>query len=123
MSHPHKKYETPLKLYITFIFTALMALPGALMGMMHTAHSPVLGALIFGISIFAAATILAWAAEVAQMDISQALAVTILALVAVLPEYAVDIVFTWKAGLGDGPSHHYAIANMTGANRLLVGLG
>ena len=123
MSHPHKKYETSPKLYVVFFLTALIALPGALIGMMHLAHSPVFGAVIFGISIFAAATILAWAAEVAQIDMSQALAVTILALVAVLPEYAVDIVFTWKAGLGDEPSHHYAIANMTGANRLLVGLG
>ncbi len=123
MSHPHKKYDTPPKLYFTFFLTALVALPGALIGILHIAHSPVLGAIIFGISIFAAATILAWAAEVAQMDMSQALAVTILALVAVLPEYAVDIVFTWKAGLGDNASHHYAIANMTGANRLLVGLG
>ncbi|HEX2897456.1 MAG TPA: sodium:calcium antiporter [candidate division Zixibacteria bacterium] len=123
MSHPHKKYETNPKLYLAFIFIVLIALPGALMALMHIAHSPVAGAIIFGISIFAAATVLAWAAEVAQMDMSQALAVTILALVAVLPEYAVDIVFTWKAGLGDEPSHHYAIANMTGANRLLVGLG
>jgi len=123
MSHPIRKYETSPKLYISFLLTALVALPGALMGMMHIGHSPVIGAVIFGISIFAAATILAWAAEVAQMDMSQALAVTILALVAVLPEYAVDIVFTWKAGLGDELSHHYAIANMTGANRLLVGLG
>ncbi len=123
MSHPHKKYETPPKLYFAFALTALAALPGALIGMMHIAHSPVFGAVIFGISIFAAATVLAWAAEVAQMDMSQALAVTILALVAVLPEYAVDIVFTWKAGKGDVMAHHDAIANMTGANRLLVGLG
>lgn len=123
MSHPHRKYETPPRLYISFVFTVLAAIPGAVLGFMHAELHPVLGSIMFGISIFAAATILAWAAEVAQMDMSQALAVAILALVAVLPEYAVDIVFTWKAGLGDADSHHYAIANMTGANRLLVGLG
>ncbi|MGH8016276.1 MAG: sodium:calcium antiporter [Candidatus Zixiibacteriota bacterium] len=123
MSHPHRKYETSPGLYFAFLFTVLIALPGAILGMTGFHVSPVVGAIVFGISIFAAATILAWAAEVAQIDMSQALAVTILALVAVLPEYAVDIVFTWKAGLGDVPSHHYAIANMTGANRLLVGLG
>ena len=123
MSHSHRKYETTSGLYISFLVTVLFAIPGALLGIMHVELNPVVGAIIFGISIFAAATVLAWAAEVAQMDMSQALAVAILALVAVLPEYAVDIVFTWKAGLGDADSHHYAIANMTGANRLLVGLG
>jgi cation:H+ antiporter len=40
----------------------------------------------------------------------------------VLPEYAVDAVFAWKAG--NDPSYaSYATANMTGGNRLLVGLG
>ena len=81
---------------------------------------------MFGIAIFAAAFMLSWAAEVVQIDISESLAVAILALLAVLPEYAVDFVFTWNA-YGDTPkaieSHHYAVANMTGANRLLVGLG
>jgi len=122
MSHPTRKYVTTPGLYITFLSTVLISLPGAIIGIMHVAINPVFGAVLFGISIFAAATVLAWAAEVAQMDMSQSLAVAILALVAVLPEYAVDIVFTWKAGSGDVDSHHYAIANMTGANRLLVGL-
>ena len=66
--------------------------------------------------------LLAWAAEAAQIDISESLAVAILALLAVLPEYAVDFVFTWKSA-HDPTQAHYAIANMTGANRLLVGLG
>ena len=46
----------------------------------------------------------------------------ILALLAVLPEYAVDFVFTWKAAHNPEEAH-FAIANMTGSNRLLVGLG
>jgi cation:H+ antiporter len=33
-----------------------------------------------------------------QLDISAGLALAVLALIAVLPEYAVDFVFTWKAG-------------------------
>ena len=41
---------------------------------------------------------LAWAAEVAQLDIAAGLALALLALIAVLPEYAVDFVFTWKGG-------------------------
>ncbi|MDE2180133.1 MAG: sodium:calcium antiporter [candidate division NC10 bacterium] len=75
-----------------------------------------------GLAIFGAAFILSWAAEVAQADIPQALALAFLALVAVLPEYAVDIYFAWSAGK-DPAYITYAAANMTGANRLLIGLG
>ena len=60
--------------------------------------------------------------ELAERDIPQALAILFLALVSVLPEYAVDLHFAWKAG--KDPSYAaYAVANMTGANRLLIGLG
>ena len=75
-----------------------------------------------GLAIFGAAFILAWAAEVAQVDIPQALALAFLALIAVLPEYAVDIYFAWSAGK-DPTYTAYATANMTGSNRLLIGLG
>jgi len=75
-----------------------------------------------GLAIFGAAFILSWAAEVAQVDIPQALALAFLALVAVLPEYAVDIYFAWSAGK-DPTYIAYATANMTGANRLLIGVG
>ncbi len=59
------------------------------------------------------------------MDVSQALALALLSLIAVLPEYAVDVVFAWKAGLNpDDPTQaSYAVANMTGSNRLLIGVG
>ncbi|MEO8320758.1 MAG: sodium:proton exchanger, partial [Bradyrhizobium sp.] len=50
------------------------------------------------------------------------LAIAGLALIAVLPEYAVDMLFAVKAGRD--PSYAaFATANMTGGNRLLVGLG
>src|SRR5262245_39796854 len=84
--------------------------------------SPPMEAVLFGIAILGAAFILSWAAEVAQMDLSKGLAMAILALICVLPEYAVDMYFAWRAA--DDPQYtHYATANMTGANRLLVGLG
>lgn len=95
--------------------------------------------LLFGVAILGAAFLLSWGAEVAQLDISQALAIAFLAFVAVLPEYAVDLVFAWKAGTedrileatgtlekvctGEARCRELAIANMTGANRLLIGLG
>ncbi len=84
--------------------------------------SPESQALSTGIAIFGAAFILSWAAELAQLDIPQALALAFLALVAVLPEYAVDMYFAWMAGK-DPKYTAYATANMTGANRLLIGVG
>ena len=85
------------------------------------ASAPVL-ALVYGAGILGAAFLLSWAAEVAQIEVSQAFALALLALIAILPEYAVDLYFAWRAA--DDPVYgHYAAANMTGANRLLVGLG
>lgn len=75
-----------------------------------------------GIAIFGAAFMLSWAAELAQFEIPQSLAIAFLALVAVLPEYAVDMYFAWEAG--KNPDYiHFATANMTGSNRLLIGVG
>jgi len=99
--------------------------------------SHALEALLFGLAIVAAAFAISWAAETAQLDISAGLAIAILALIAVLPEYAVDFVFTAQGGnsyqldpscpspLGPGRESpcDLALANMTGANRLLIGLG
>jgi cation:H+ antiporter len=93
--------------------------------------------MLFGLSIVGAAFLLSWAAEAAQLDISAGLAVALLALIAVLPEYAVDFVFANKAGHAvaefgsqcaapgsDTASPcSLALANMTGANRLLIGVG
>src|SRR5919106_457180 len=84
--------------------------------------APELQALSSGIAIFGAAFMLSWAAELAQKDIPQALAIALLALIAVLPEYAVDMYFAWAAGK-DPRYTSYAMANMTGANRLLIGVG
>jgi cation:H+ antiporter len=79
-------------------------------------------AVVAGLSILGGAFLLSWATELAERDIPQALAILVLALVSVLPEYAVDLHFAWKAGK-DPTYAPYAVANMTGANRLLIGLG
>ncbi len=84
---------------------------------------PLIAAIIFGIAVIGAAFMLAWAAEVVQLDISAGLALALLALIAVLPEYAVDFVFTWKAGKEPAKYAPDALANMTGGNQLLIGVG
>jgi cation:H+ antiporter len=76
----------------------------------------------FGAAVVAASFLLAWAAEAARLDIAGPLAIAILAVIAVLPEYAVDLYFSYTAG--HNPDYvQYAAANMTGSNRLLLGLG
>src|SRR3989442_2087185 len=90
-------------------------------GIAHPDIPNVIEALIFGLGVFAAATLLTWASEVAETEISAGLALVVLALIAVLPEYAVDLYFATTAP-GNPEHSHLAIANMTGGNRLLVGL-
>jgi cation:H+ antiporter len=75
-----------------------------------------------GIAIIGAAFLLSWATELAERDIPRSLALIVLALISVLPEYAVDLHFAWEAG--KNPEYKaYAVANMTGANRVLIGIG
>ncbi|MEZ4216262.1 MAG: sodium:calcium antiporter [Myxococcota bacterium] len=79
-------------------------------------------AVLSGLAILGAAFMLSWSCEIGERYIPQAFALLVLALVGVLPEYAVDLSFAWKAG-EDPAWAHYAVANMTGANRLLIGVG
>lgn len=126
---------------VQFPLAAFAAMPGAYLGVAaylglpHPELAAPLAALVFGIAIVGAAFLLSWAAEAVQVDISAGLAIAVLALLAVLPEYAVDFVFTWQAGQvyaangmcvagADGANPcALALANMTGANRVLVGVG
>ena len=68
------------------------------------------------------AFVVAWGAEAAQFLISQGLALAALAWLQTLPEFAVEAVIAWEAGR-DASRMHLAVANLTGAIRLLIGLG
>ncbi|MBP2478353.1 cation:H+ antiporter [Crossiella equi] len=99
-----------------------LVLPALLTRFAGLTPDPVVGLLVFGAAVVAASFVLAWTAEAAQADISGGLAIAILAVIAVLPEYAVDLYFAFTAGTN--PEYvAYAAANMTGSNRLLLGLG
>jgi len=129
--------------WLMILAVALVALPAPairileITGVAHLDVAPAAEAVVFGLGIFAAATLLTWASEVAETEISAGLALVVLALIAVLPEYAVDLYFAIEAphaiectsldpmlppGCEDPHPSHLAIANMTGGNRLLVGL-
>jgi cation:H+ antiporter len=100
-----------------------LTLPGLILRFSGAEPAPLFAALVYGIAIVGAGFILTWATEVAQLDVARGLALAILAAIAVLPEYAVDAVFTWKAGENPQEFAPLALANMTGANRLLIGIG
>lgn len=84
-------------------------------------------------SMLLSAFLVAWAAEAAQFLIAQGLALAILAWIQTLPELAVEAVIAWQAGHNPpqcfvaappaGCTAHLAIANFTGAVRLLIGVG
>ena len=110
---------------------------------------PGLGAVVAvsGLSILGASFLLAWGAETAEKDVPRAFAIAVLAVLAVAPEYAVDALYAWNAGTGGATTTacgqltaaqieaqatplaeachnaNLAIANMTGANRILIGIG
>src|SRR5205814_6571946 len=100
----------------------LAAVPAALVHFAHVNLPVELARLCYGLAIVGASFAMAWGAEAAEHDIPRALALTVVALLAVFPEYAVDIIFAVKAGQ-DPTFAPYAAANMTGSNRLLLGLG
>ncbi|MGZ5128190.1 MAG: sodium:proton exchanger [Actinomycetota bacterium] len=136
-SRPDASDVRPARARVSIALAVAITLPAVGYQLVHPDLEHALAALIFGLAIVGAAFLLSWAAEVAQLDISAGLAIAILALIAVLPEYAVDFVFAWKGGQSfaatgaaclpiDGGTESpcsLALANMTGANRLLIGIG
>lgn len=104
-------------------------IPGIVLKLSVDHPNPILGAALYGMAIVGAAFMISWAAEVIQLDVGGGLALAILALIAVLPEYAVDFVLTADAGRefaetgAGGEAAELALANMTGANQLLIGFG
>ena len=122
---------------VSMILAVLVTLPGVALRFGELGFSHPSEALLYGLAIVGAAFMLSWGAEAVQLDVSAGLAIALLAFVAVLPEYAVDLVFAFQAGSavgtygpacrppgapGETPCS-LALANMTGANRLLIGIG
>jgi cation:H+ antiporter len=122
---------------ITIGIAAALTVPGIFLRIVEPDVAHPLEAALFGLAIVGAAFMLAWGAEVAQLDISAGLSLAFLALIAVLPEYAVSFVFAWQGGhavdrFGDACHAPGAttdspcslvLANMSGANRILIGIG
>jgi cation:H+ antiporter len=112
-----------LKERTLILLAVLGTLPWIISFVFSTHYSAPFEAFLSGMAVISAAFLLSWGAETAEKDLPRSLSLAIVALIAVLPEYAVDMYFTWMAGKMGGEYIHYAAANMTGANRLLLGIG
>ncbi len=80
------------------------------------ASSPI-SILLTAPSILIASLMIAWGAESAQFFMAQGIALAILAWMQTLPEFAVEAVLAWHQ------QTPFLLANLTGAIRLLIGLG
>ncbi len=116
--------------WVWIVGVAGLGAPAFVLRLSGAELEPLVAALIYGVGIVGGAFLLSWAAEVAQLDISASFAIALLALIAVLPEYAIEAVLAWDAGQTFDPAvgevtreMQRVAANVTGANRLLVGLG
>ena len=114
------KFRSPWTLLLAAVALGLPALIFRLGGVHISTEFEVA---IFGLGILSAAFLISTGAEAAQHDIPAALAVALVAFIAVLPEYAIDLLLAWEAGKGIPGKDELALANMTGANRLLLGVG
>ncbi|WP_251330001.1 sodium:calcium antiporter [Haloplanus pelagicus] len=107
-----------------------LTLPWVLVYLSGAAHglSTLTTVAVSGLSVLGASFLLAWGAETAEKDVPRAFAIAVLAVLAVAPEYAVDALYAWNAGVYAGTERgieagNLAVANMTGANRILIGIG
>lgn len=109
-------------LAVSVALAVAAALPGLVVRFAGLPLAPPLAVIAFGLTIVGAGFLLSWGAE-GETHVSKGLIIAVLALVTVLPEYSVDIYLAYQAGANPGSDYgQFAAANMTGANRLLVGM-
>ena len=122
MSDSVPRREGEFRDWLWLVLSIAIPLPWIVVQAGEALPSPEVVAALSGVAILGAAFLLSWATELAEKDIPQSLALLVLGLVSVLPEYAVDLSFAIRAA--EDPTYaQYAVANMTGANRLLIGIG
>lgn len=95
--------------------TAACTVPGLLVRLTGGVVPAPMQVLVYGVAVVAAAFLLAWACEAAQVDVAHGVVVAAVAFVAILPEYVVEVHFAFTAQVA------FVSANLTGASRLLLG--
>ena len=96
--------------------TAAVTIPGILVRLTGGLVPYPVQLLAYGAAVVAAAFMLAWACEAAQVDVARGLVMAAVAFVAILPEYVVEVHFAFSG------QAEYVTANLTGASRLLLGV-
>ena len=109
--------ERTAKTSVFMVVICYAVLIPSTLAMIFLSRGPVMIAVTSAFAIIAASLLLAWATESAQFLVSQSLALAILALLQVLPEYMFEATLAWNRLI------EYASATMTGSNRLLMGAG
>ncbi len=111
-----------LKEKIFIAISIVLTFPWIISALLSIHYPPHIEAFLSGLAVISASFLLSWTAETAEIDVPRSFSLAVVALIAVLPEYAVDVYLAYNAG--KNPEYiHYATANMTGANRLLIGIG
>jgi cation:H+ antiporter len=96
-------------------FAAAFTVPGVLVRVTGGGAPYPLQVVAYGAAVVAAAFMLAWATEAAQVDIGHGIVIAVVAFVAILPEYVVELNYAFRGHA------EYVTANLTGASRLLLG--
>lgn len=118
------KTHNSVREFVIPVSIAVLAIaPAMVLRVVGESESAPVNAALFGMAILAAGFLLSWGAEAAEKYIAAGFIIAIVALITVLPEYAVDFYYAYRAGQDPSSGYvAYAAANMTGANRLLIGL-
>src|SRR5262249_22620211 len=90
-----------MKKFLALILSIVVPLPWLYLELTGKADSlnPALVSLLSGVAIVGAAFLLGWGAELSERDIPRSLALITLALISVLPEYAIGLHYAWAEGL------------------------
>ncbi len=114
-----RRFATPWhwgRKFMVWLCVALAAvIPAMALRYTGARPDPLLDALVFGAAILAAGFMLSWAAETAEGQISAGLILAGVALISVLPEYAVDIYYAYRAG--QSPDSNYLHGSPAAAKR------
>lgn len=111
------------KLIVNIAVAVSVTIPAIYVRLSAVHLEPLTTTIIFFIALLSAGLLLSWGVEAGEKHVARGLAIAVLALITVLPEYAVDIYYSYQAGNHPGSDYvGFAAANMTGANRLLVGI-
>jgi len=118
-----RQHNAIRELVIPVAVAVLAVLPALVLRLTDRSAGVLADAALFGLAILAAGFLLSWGAEAAEKYIATGFVLAVVALITVLPEYAVDFYYAYRAGQDPASGYvAYAAANMTGANRLLIGL-